>query len=286
MHVREQFRLFQQRLNQAFKEQDIVPARFSKQTGIARSTLSDLLKGEDIRLPRLDTIVALAEHLDVTSDWLLGLSNEKNKVSEIIESALQVAETEQASKDKDPLHQWLSTEMTDTKLRQACLFFPDHMATIDVLLYKYKDRYEHHGLTSEKVDAFSHSYRDKIEHISVEMCAPLVNIETFAYGHDIWSELALEARQRQLLALADRLEETYPKHQMYLYDGLRNKPPMFILYGHQKASLWIGSYHLIFHIPKQVEAFHKQFDQHIRNTLIYPHEAPNYLRELTKKVGE
>lgn len=284
MNSYDHFQIFQERLREAFAALGIRSARFCDKTGIARSTMTQLLKGDTARMPRLDTIVLLAQELNVTADWLLGLTNEKGKISEIVASTFDVAETERIIVDNHPMYRWVSQEPPDIKLRQHSHNIPDHMVTIDVLEYQYEDRYKQGNLSSESARSFCESFREKAARVPVDICVPMQGLLSFAAGQDVWSSLGKPQRREQLLFAADCLDSRYPTHQMYIYSSFRNRPPTFILYGHQQASLWIGSYHLIFYIRSQIETFHRQFDDHVKSAIIYPHQAADHLRGLARDI--
>ncbi|MBM3571988.1 MAG: helix-turn-helix transcriptional regulator, partial [Alphaproteobacteria bacterium] len=74
MDRRDTSRLFRARLEQALARAGLSQAEVARRTGIDRSTLSQLLAADLDRLPRADTVAALARALDASLDWLLGLS--------------------------------------------------------------------------------------------------------------------------------------------------------------------------------------------------------------------
>lgn len=50
---------------------------FAAAIGIDRSALSQLLSGDSARLPRVETLLNIAERHSVSLDWLLGLSHDQ-----------------------------------------------------------------------------------------------------------------------------------------------------------------------------------------------------------------
>ena len=49
---------------------------FARRIGVPQKTLDHLVKGE--RKPSVDVIIAIAKSLDVSADWLLGLSDKSS----------------------------------------------------------------------------------------------------------------------------------------------------------------------------------------------------------------
>lgn len=62
---------FAVRLAEVLKVQKITPYKLSKKTGIAQSTLSDILNGK-IRSTTLDSLIKIAAALDITVSELIG----------------------------------------------------------------------------------------------------------------------------------------------------------------------------------------------------------------------
>ncbi len=65
MKLQERVNLFQQRLRQVIHHSGLNRSSFASSIKVDRSTLSQLLSAENLRLPRADTVIAIA---DVTSD--------------------------------------------------------------------------------------------------------------------------------------------------------------------------------------------------------------------------
>ncbi|MBR7513197.1 helix-turn-helix transcriptional regulator, partial [Mycobacterium tuberculosis] len=56
---------------------------FAAAVGIDRSALSQLLSGQSTRLPRVETLLNIAERYAVSLDWLLGLSQDEGIIGEL-----------------------------------------------------------------------------------------------------------------------------------------------------------------------------------------------------------
>src|SRR3546814_9844874 len=66
-----------ERLTQVFERSGLSRSAFAAKAGLDRSTLSQLLAAANDRLPRAETIAAIAEQEQVSTDWLLGLVQEE-----------------------------------------------------------------------------------------------------------------------------------------------------------------------------------------------------------------
>ena len=75
-------------------------ASLARRVGIDRSTLTQLLSAEVDRLPRADTVAAVAAELKVSLDWLLGLSQVEKLGADILHESLQVAQSAQHPVDE------------------------------------------------------------------------------------------------------------------------------------------------------------------------------------------
>ncbi|MHA1563715.1 MAG: helix-turn-helix domain-containing protein, partial [Alphaproteobacteria bacterium] len=65
MDRRETARIFRVRLSEALSRAGVNQSALARRTGIDRSTLSQLLSPDETRLPRADTVAAIATALQV-----------------------------------------------------------------------------------------------------------------------------------------------------------------------------------------------------------------------------
>ena len=85
-------RQFRSRLGEAMSHTGVSGAALARQVGIDRSTLSQLLSEGSDRLPRADTAAAIAAALQISLDWLLGLSHETKRGADILLESLQITD--------------------------------------------------------------------------------------------------------------------------------------------------------------------------------------------------
>ena len=87
---RDTVRIFHARLAEAMARAGHSRAELARAVGVDRSTLSQLLAPDNDRLPRADTVAAIAATLQVSLDWLLGLSQEETLGADILQRSLQI----------------------------------------------------------------------------------------------------------------------------------------------------------------------------------------------------
>ena len=68
---------FGERLNMVMYEQKITQAELDKRTGIGRANISRYVCNK--QMPTVDSLIAICKTLDVSADWLLGLSDRKER---------------------------------------------------------------------------------------------------------------------------------------------------------------------------------------------------------------
>jgi len=88
--LQERVTLFQQRLQQVITQSGMNRSSFASSISVDRSTLSQLLSPENVRLPRADTVASIAEKHQISIDWLLGLTQQGSLGANIVLEALQV----------------------------------------------------------------------------------------------------------------------------------------------------------------------------------------------------
>ncbi len=92
-------------------------AAFARQLGVNQKTLDHLVKGE--RKPSVEVVVAICTKLNVSADWLLGLSEAKNLKGDEAELWRKTA---MASKRKlDKVNEALGKILEGTKTLQAAV---------------------------------------------------------------------------------------------------------------------------------------------------------------------
>lgn len=98
---RDRLPIFRERLNDLLKQLgDISTTEFSKKVGLSRQTMGFYLNGD--RIPDAETLLLICEKCNISSDWLLGLSNDhKRKPCAVDELGISSKAVERISRLKN-----------------------------------------------------------------------------------------------------------------------------------------------------------------------------------------
>ena len=118
---------FQQRLRQVLARSELSQTDFAVAAGIDRSTLSQLLAPGADRLPRVESLAAIAQAGNTSLDWLLGLSQGERSDSGMVAESLQI-ERDAPSPLDERLLGWLR-EAAGYRVRHIPTTFPDLLKT-------------------------------------------------------------------------------------------------------------------------------------------------------------
>ena len=272
-------RQFRQRLVTAMENASVSRASLSRTVGIDRSTLSQLLSDDTDRLPRADTVAAIAGALQVSLDWLLGLSNEARLGADIHPESLEIAPSPHTPIDQR-LARWYE-EAVGYKIRYVPTTLPDLAKTDAVLHYEYREfavKSAEHAIASRKL-AFT-----RLPETDMEICAPLQTLTEFAKGHGLWSGLSTEARLAQLDRLISLIEELYPTLRLYLFDGLTHFSVPYTIFGPKRVALYAGQMYFVFNTSEHIRVLTRHFDDLVRAAVVNSAETGDYLRELRDGV--
>nr|MDJ0983026.1 helix-turn-helix transcriptional regulator [Kiloniellales bacterium] len=136
MNRQEAVEKFQKRLSEVIERSGLSRSAFAAQLSLDRSTLSQLLSSGNDRLPRAETIVAIASMAQVSVDWLLGLSEDEES-SELVASDLEIESNAGLPMD-ERLQRW-HAEAVGYKIRYVPTTLPDLLKTKEVIDYEYQE---------------------------------------------------------------------------------------------------------------------------------------------------
>lgn len=253
---------------------------FARSIGIDRSALSQLLAGAAPRLPRAETLVALAQQHKVSLDWLLGISHDEGLAGEIRES-LEIEEGRGAF-DRTLLARWHG-EAAGSKIRYVPAGIPDLLRTDALIDYEAgiarRDAESQHGEAQYRID-----YNRRPE-TDMEVCMPRHTLEIFARGLGVWSGFAPERRAAQLVHMARLLDDLYPGFRLYLYDGRRRYSVPYTIFGQIRAAIYMGDMYVVLNAAEPVRRLTRHFDNLIRAADVNAHEAAGFARSLADNGG-
>ena len=251
-------------------------AEFARSIGLDRSALSQLLSESSTRLPRAETLHAIAERHGVSLDWLMGLSQSELFSAEI-KPMLEIEDTYGASSDT-LIAQWHS-EAIGYKIRYVPTTIPDLLRTEAVIGYDYMRGRGPNEQTQIKEAESRLDYTRRPE-TDMEVCMPVQQVRLLAEGRGIWSGLSRDSRRMQLGYMADLLDELYPTFRLFLFDELECFSIPYTVFGPQRAAIYVGDMYFVLNATDHIRALSSHFDNLIKRAVINAHRSPEFLRGL------
>ena len=279
MGKRQTAEIFRNRLTQVLAQSGLSQSAFAGEIAIDRSALSQLISGQNPRLPRAETLIALSARFQVATDWLLGLTDERGNAAQV----LNAVETEQAlyAENRTAMERW-HHEATGQKVRYVPAWLPDLMRTPAVIAFQAASNDQERRRLQRQTDRRLHVSR--LPESDIEMCMPLQTLEIFAEGTGTWGGLAARDRAAQLHHIAATLDDLYPAFRMYLFDGRKRFAPPMTIFGYQRAAIYTGDTYLLIRSKPLIRDLAQGFDAHIRHAAIHAHEAAAWVRRLTVRA--
>jgi transcriptional regulator with XRE-family HTH domain len=275
-------RLFRERLGSVMARSGLGQSAFAASVGIDRSTLSQILSPANDRLPRLESVAAIARVGQVSLDWLLGLREVEAQDPGLLTDSLSI-ERDAISPVDERLVRW-HEEAAGYKIRHVPSSFPDVLKTEEVIAFEY----EHFiALSPQKRTLITRSRLDYLRRPETDMEAATAMhvIASFARGQGRWQGLAVEVRRAQLEHLIALCEELYPRFRWFLYDGRELYSAPITIYGPIRAAIYIGQTFLVMQSRDHIRALIGHFDQLVRAAKVGPTDMPGYLRGLLEACG-
>jgi transcriptional regulator with XRE-family HTH domain len=279
MKLQERVTLFQQRLQRVIQHSGLNRSSFATSIRVDRSTLSQLLSTENLRLPRADTVLSIAEVYQVSIDWLLGITQEGGMGANIVHEALEVDDSATSIFEKNL--EW-HREARGYKIRYVPTTLPDLLKTEAVAEYEF-NRYGSGKVDQSVRDNQLLLLQQRHPGSELETCMPLHHLEGFALGEGIWRELPRADRRAQLQRMIDLNEELYPGFRWYLYDGKQTYSISMTIFGPLRVSLFLGKLYIIVNNIDHIRRITDRFDDLIRLALVHPHEIRDCLRNLLQR---
>jgi transcriptional regulator with XRE-family HTH domain len=269
---------FRARLEQLIEGHPGGLGRFAEETGIDRSALAQFLDPDRLRLPRAETLRRIAEAKGTSADWLLGLANVSEggqAVASSVEIEVAVDET-----GNSPLALW-QREAAGGKIRYVPSALPD--------LFRLPD-FSYEAVEPGRAEARAESAAEmretaQLRDTDVEVCMPRQVLEALAAGQGLWQGIPAEARQRQLLHMAELSEALYPTVRLHLYDGQATFSAPLTVFGLKRAAIYLGRSYLVVTSTVQVRQLARHFDELVRAAAVAPNTVHEALFALGAEVG-
>ncbi len=269
--------IFRERLNSVIQQSGRSRSAFAAEVGIDRSTLSQLLSDANDRLPRAETIAAIANKAQVSTDWLLGLSQEGQLGTDVLAPALEV-EAGSASPGDARLLRW-QAEALGYKIRYVPTTLPDLLRTEEVIRYEYGEYGTHvpEGRIEQTEAQLAYSRRPETD---MEACSSFQSLEAFARGEGVWRNLSAKTRRAQIDWMIVLLDELYPTFRWFLYDGLKRYSAPLTIFGPKRVAIYLGNMYFVFNSTEHIRVLTRHFDELIRVAVVQPSDVIDFLKKL------
>jgi len=271
---------FQQRLRQVLARSELSQTDFATAAGIDRSTLSQFLAPGADRLPRVESVAAIAQVANTSMDWLLGLSQGDRTDGGIVAESLQI-ERDAPSPLDERLLRW-HEEAAGYRIRHIPTTFPDLLKTEAVI----EDEYGHYvALGPRRRIEITQSRLDYLRQpeTEIECCTPVQTLEALARGEDIWRTLPPAVRRAQLEQIIALCDELYPRLRLFLYNRKMLFSVPLTVFGPMRAAIYLGQTYFVFHSTDHIRALTRHFDQIVRGATVQPNEIGAYLQGLLSR---
>ena len=272
---------FRERLGEVVARRGVSKSAFAEQSGVDRSTLSQLLATENRRLPRLETLLAIAQENHVSIDWLVGLSNAGPMQAEMMQETTAFEQSGVADND-ERLLEWFG-EAVGYKVRYVPSTIPDLLKTKSVITYEQMQFVA--ARPAQRIEtAAARLAWTRAPDTEMECCSSIQSVRGLVHGEGIWADLPVEIRLEQLDQIARLTDELYPTLRWFLYDGLERYASPVTIFGPLRASLYLGQMYLVLTSSAHVQRLSRHFDELIRGAVIQPPDVPDFVRRLRDEV--
>jgi transcriptional regulator with XRE-family HTH domain len=282
MAVQRPVDLFRERLAVVMARSGLNAAAYARGAGVDRSTLAQLLDPRNDRLPRAETLIAVAAFSRVSADWLLGLSQAEQMGAEIIEATLQFARSRPIPVD-DLFLGWLK-EAVGFRIKTVPVSFPDFLKSEAVLRFEYGEA------DAGDVEHRIHFARTRLEFwrqpdTELETAFSLQELDLLAAGEGRWRGMPVADRRQGLEHLRDLYDQLYPGVRAYLFDERRTASAAFTVFGTRRAAIYLGERYLVLNAVEHIRLLSQRFDDLIRAATVLPHAVADHVDGLLETLG-
>ena len=278
---RDTVRVFRSRLVDALGRSGLNRSEVARQIGIDRSTLSQLLSPQNDRLPRAETVAAIATVLQVSADWLLGLSQDVNRLADILEQSIQIEPGSPSATD-ERLGRW-HAEAAGYKIRYVPTNLPDLVKTPELIRYEFQ-HYEAKSSDQALLESEDRLAYSRLPETEVEICSSVQALQEFADGAGIWRDLDVSIRRKQIVEMIKLVDEIYPTLRWFLYDGRARYSVPLTVFGPLRAAVYMGQMYFVFNTTEHIRVLTRHFDDLIRVAVVQPPDVADYLRRLLNRL--
>ena len=271
---------FRLRLAEALTRTSQSQSGLARAVGADRSTISALL-APGTRLPNAQLAADCAQALQVSTDWLLGLTDRPEPPDLLLAQAVQMVPASRALFD-ETIFGW-HRAAAGYKIRHVPATLPDILKTRDVVEWEYRDALGDHA--AQAILAFE-AQLDWLRgaRSDYEIAMPLHEIASFAAATGYWSGIPARVRAAQIDHLIRLCDELYPALRLYLFDAHRVFSAPVTVFGPHLAVIYLGQHYLVFRDPEKVAEVSQHFDWLVREAPQGARESARHLRGLRSGV--
>ena len=274
---------FRARLRGALAASGLSRAALARRVDVDRSTITQMLAEGDDRMPGGHVVAACAQALDVSADWLLGLSDRPEQAGALLDGGISISETGRATTLDDQILVW-QREAEGYKIRHVPATLPDMLKTNAVLRWEYAP--VTHRRPEEAIDAAAERLDwMRLTVSDYEMAVARHEIESFARGEGYYAGLEPHLRRHQLDWMIEIYDRLYPGLRMFLFDARIVYSCPVTVFGPKMAVIYMGRHYLAFRDRDRVRAVTQHFDWLVREAVVTDREIPAYLRGLRDQIA-
>jgi transcriptional regulator with XRE-family HTH domain len=267
--------LFRARLSQRLAASGMSRSALARTAGVDRSTIAQLLSGEDVRLPNAHLAAECAAALGVSADWLLGLSERPEPAAEVLSANFRIATAWRTPADEQIIawHQ----EAAGHKIRHVPATLPDILKTEATLGWEYS------AFLDKTPEQALLTMRETVNWLRApgsdyEICVPIDMVRSLARGDGYWRGIDVDTRAAQIDFMAERCERLYPSLRLYLYDSRKVFSAPITVFGRLLAVVYVGQFYLVYRESRQVQALTEHFDMLVRESEVEARNAASIIR--------
>jgi transcriptional regulator with XRE-family HTH domain len=271
--------LFRERLMEVMSMKGMTKSGLSRATNVDRSTIGQLLKNDQPRLPNAQLAADAANALGVSTDWLLGLTNRPETPGDIVTAALSLSPAERTSADEQLL-EW-HHEAAGYKVRHVPATLPDILKTKRILDWEYASVRER-----RLPEAFS-AMQDQLQWLSsgvsdYEIAIPIHEIESCSAETAYYKDVEEGVRYEQLGFIADQCDQLFPRLRIFLFDAHNVFSSPVTIFGPNLAVVYVGQCYLAFREVERVKSLSSHFDWLVREAVVDARNVSTHIRSLIK----
>ena len=275
---------FRDRLSAALMTSGMSRAALARAVGVDRSSVTQMLAEGDTRMPGGHVVAACAQALDVSADWLLGLSNRPEQAGALLDSSLSISETGRATWLDDQIFAW-HREAEGYKIRHVPATLPDMLKTNAML------RWEYAPVTHRRPDAAIDAAAERLDWMRLsesdyEIAIAMHELESFARAEGYYTGLSAEIRRAQLDWLLEIYTQFYPSLRIFLFDARQLWSAPVTVFGPKMAVIYLGQHFLAFRDRDRVRTLSQHFDWLVREAAISARAVPDHLRALRAALDD